>query len=76
MESYIENVNADELGAFAWAKTPGIKAVLKLTPRLGNTVGLPVWADDNTVDGYRAGVTNHLPKNLTKGNGTNLAPLI
>ena len=76
MESMVEDVNADELGAFSWATTPGIKSVLKLTPRLNNTIGLPIWADDNTIDGYRAGVTNQLPKNLTKGAGTNLSPLI
>jgi len=76
MEEKVEDVNADELGAFAWATTPGIKARLKLTPRLGNTIGLPVWTDGNTIDGYQAGATNQLPKNLTKGAGTNLQPLI
>jgi HK97 family phage major capsid protein len=76
MEETVEDVNADELGVFGWATTPGIKARLKLTPRLGNTIGLPVWTDGNTIDGIQAGATNQLPKNLTKGAGTNLSPLI
>jgi len=76
MEEMVEDVNADELGAFAWATTPGIKARLKLTARLGNTIGIPIWTDDGTIDGIQAGATNQLPKNLTKGAGTNLQPLI
>ena len=76
MQEMVEDVNADELGAFAWVTTPGIKARLKLTPRLGNTIGLPVWTDGDTIDGIQAGATNQLPKNLTKGAGVNLQPLI
>ena len=76
MQEMVEDVNADELGVFGWVTTPGIKSRLKLTPRLGNTIGLPVWTDDGTIDGIQAGSTNQLPKTLTKGTGTNLSPLI
>jgi HK97 family phage major capsid protein len=76
MERMVEDVNADELGAFGWVTTPGIKARLKLTAKLGNTQAIPVWEPGNTVDGIQAGATNQLPKNLTKGTGTNLSPLI
>ena len=62
MQEMVEDVNADELGVFGWVTTPGIKARLKLTPRLGNTIGLPVWTDDGTIDGIQAGSTNQLPK--------------
>jgi hypothetical protein len=34
---------------------------------LGNTIGLPIWADDSTVDGYRARSSNQVVKNSTKG---------
>lgn len=32
--------------------------------------------DDNTVDGYIARSSNQVPKNLTKGSGTNLSAVI
>jgi HK97 family phage major capsid protein len=76
MQRMVEDVNADELGAFGWVTTPGIKARLKLTAKLGNTLAIPIWEPGDTVDGIQAGATNQLPKNLTKGTGTNLMPLI
>jgi HK97 family phage major capsid protein len=52
MSEKLEDVNADQLGEGAWLTTPGVKSRLKRTARLGNVVGLPIWEDDDTVDGY------------------------
>lgn len=77
MSEKLENANADQLGDGAWLSTPGIKSSLKRTARLGNTIGLPIWADDSTVDGYRARSSNQVVKNSTKGSsGATLHTLI
>ena len=76
MQELLENVNADQLADASWITTPGVKAALKQTPRLGSTASLPIWDDDSTVDGLDAYGTNQLPSNLTKGSGTNLSPLL
>jgi len=76
MEEQLEDVNADQLGDAGWLTTPAMKSTLKRLARLGNTIGLPIWADDNTVDGLTAVSTNQVAKNGTKGSGTNLSTLI
>jgi HK97 family phage major capsid protein len=76
MSQALEDVNADQLGDGAWLTTPAIKSRLKRTSRLGNTIALPIWMDDDTVDGYTARSSNQVPKNLTKGTGTNLSAMI
>lgn len=76
MSEKLEDANADQLGDGAWLTTPGVKSSLKRTARLGNTIGLPIWADDNTVDGYRARSSNQVAKTGTKGTGTNLHTII
>jgi HK97 family phage major capsid protein len=76
MSTMLETANADQLGAGGWLTTPGVKSSLKRTARLGNTIGLPIWADDNTVDGFKAMSTNQVASNGTKGSGTNLHTVI
>lgn len=77
MSQKLEDANADTLGAGAWLTTPGVKSSLKRTARLGNTIGLPIWADDSTVDGYRSRSSNQVKKNTTKGtSGATLHTLI
>ncbi|MGA3295274.1 MAG: phage major capsid protein [Candidatus Acidiferrales bacterium] len=76
MTELLEAANADQLGEGGWLTTPGIKSRLKRTARLGNTIGLPIWADDDTVDGYEARSTNQVPSNETEGSGSNLHVLI
>ena len=63
----LEDVNADQLGDPGWLTTPSIKSDLKLLARLANTIGLPVWADDDTVSGYTARSSNQVPKNGVRG---------
>jgi len=76
MEEKLEDVNADQVGSFAWLTTPGIKGLFKRTPRLlyapaGGTVvnvtGDPIWTDDDEIDGLMARQTNQVPSNLVKG---------
>lgn len=67
MSEKLEDANADQLGDGAWLTTPGVKSSLKRTARLGNTIGLPIWADDNTIDGYRARSSNQVAKTGSKG---------
>jgi HK97 family phage major capsid protein len=63
----LEDVNADQLGNPAWLTTPSIKSLLKLTPRMANTIALPVWADNDTVDGLVARSSNQVPKTGVRG---------
>jgi HK97 family phage major capsid protein len=76
MTKQLETANADQLGEGAWLTTPACKAKLKRIGKLANTIALPIWADDNTVDGYRARSTNQVSSTGTKGTGTNLSTLI
>ena len=77
MTRLLEDANADQLGDGGWLTTPGIKATLKGLPRLGNTIGLPIWTDANTVDGYKAASSNQVAKTSTKGtSGATLHSLI
>jgi HK97 family phage major capsid protein len=76
MEELLENVNADQLGDFGWLTTPGIKGLFKRTPRLlyapvgsaaVNVTGDPIWADNDSIDGYEARSSNQVPKDFTVG---------
>lgn len=77
MTALLESANTDQLGDGGWLTTPNIKATLKGITRLGNTIGLPIWADNNTVDGYKAASSNQVAKTNTKGSsGATLHTLI
>lgn len=76
-ESLIAQANADVLG-MGWLVTPEVRAILKATPKFTNAIAAAVWDAGRTdpdglqdgPEGYRAGITNQLPKN--GGAGTNL----
>lgn len=76
MEELLETANADQLGDPSWLTTPAVKSSAKTTARLGNTIGLPIWADDDTIDGKEARSTNQVAANGTKGSGSSLSTLI
>lgn len=77
MTQKLEDANTDQLGDGAWLTTPKCKSKLKRLGKLANTIALPIWADDNTVDGYRARSSNQVPNNNTKGSsGATLSTLI
>jgi HK97 family phage major capsid protein len=76
MTQKLEDANADQLGDGAWLTTPKCKSKLKRLAKLGNTLALPIWADDNTVDGYRARSSNQVPSNLVKGTSGSICSLL
>lgn len=68
MMTAIENENASG-DNMAYLTTPGVKGFLmNLISSAG--VGPFVWQDNNTILGYNAVASNHVPKNLVKGNST------
>lgn len=67
-ESLLAQANADG-PAMAFVTTPAVRSKLKQTPKINSGQVYPefVWAPDNTVNGYKALVTNEMPNGLTKG---------
>jgi HK97 family phage major capsid protein len=72
----LEATNADQLGDPGWLTTPTVKALLKLTPRLANTIALPAWTDDDELGGYMARSSNQVPKTGARGSTSNNHALI
>lgn len=68
LETAVATANAD-LGNLAYLTNAKVRGNLKLKDR-GTDTGKYVWADDNTVNGYKAYATNLVPSNLTKGTST------
>lgn len=66
LEEAVAVANAD-VGSMAFLTNARMRAQLRLTQVFASTNGMPVWASDNTVLGYRAEVSNNVPANLTKG---------
>lgn len=63
------------IGSLAMLTTPQVKKVLKELA-LDSGSGRFVWADDNTIEGYTAFISNQVPSDLSKGTGTDLDALI
>jgi len=63
-------------GSLVYVTTPQVKADLKQTVVLTNTIAGAVWGMDNNVNGYRALATNQIPSNLTKGTSTTVCHAI
>ena len=79
LESGVANANADA-GALAYLTNSKVRGKLKTTEKATGTA-MFVWADGTdagfgSLNGYRAGVSNQVPSNLTKGTGTNLSAII
>ncbi|MDP9161536.1 MAG: phage major capsid protein, partial [Acidobacteriota bacterium] len=72
----LEDVNADQLGDPSWLTTPAIKSLFKLTTRLGNTMAIPVWGDNDEISGFNAAASNQVPKTLVRGSTSNNHALI
>lgn len=72
----LEGTNADQLGDPGWLTTPGVKSLLKVTPKLANTIALPAWADDDTLAGFTARSSNQVPKTGVRGSTSNNHALI
>lgn len=59
MESQIAADNAD-VDSMAYVMNAVMRGKLKTTQKFSGTNGAPVWEDGNTVNGYRAEVTNQI----------------
>jgi HK97 family phage major capsid protein len=71
LEKTVEAANALR-GKLAYLTTPTVKQTLRLTQKLSNTIGVPVWegGQPGNINGYQAFATNQVPSNLTKGTST------
>jgi hypothetical protein len=76
MIEQLEDSNADQLGDPGWLTTPAVKALLKLTPRMANTIALPVWTDNEEISGLDAFSSNQVPKTGVRGSTSNNSALI
>ena len=70
-ETTVSKLNADPEGAkLAYLTTPGVRGVLKVTPKIGSTFPIFIWetnpsyGDDGMVNSCRAAATNQLPSDL------------
>lgn len=66
LEEQVAIANADT-GALGFLTNARMRAQLRGTQQFSGTNGVPVWGTDNTVLGYRAGVSNNVANNLVKG---------
>jgi HK97 family phage major capsid protein len=74
-ETNVAAGNAD-IGKLGYITNSKVRGTLKQTLEAATAGAQMVWRPDSTVNGYRAGATNLIPSNLTKGSGTNLSAAI
>lgn len=76
LETAVSSANAD-VGSLAYLTNAKVRGKLKGTEKFGGSNGDPVWErGDTPLNGYRAGVTNAVPSNLTKGTGSALSAIL
>lgn len=76
LETDIASVNAD-VGSMAYLTNAKVRGKLKRTQKFSSTNGDPIWnAGGEPLNGYRAGVTNAVPSNLTKGSSSGVCSAI
>lgn len=76
LETAVATANADvnNLGYLVNAKTRGH---LKKTVKFGSGTEMPIWDNGETpMNGYRAGVSNQVPGNLTKGSSSGVCSAV
>lgn len=67
LENALANIDADQ-GSLGYLTNSKVRGKLKTTIRNpAGTDSTYVWPDDNRLNGYATGITNHVPSNLTKG---------
>jgi HK97 family phage major capsid protein len=74
LETAISDENAD-IGSLRYLTNARVRGKLKKTQVFEGT-GERIFGSDNTMNGYPVSVSNQVPKNLTKGSGTDLSALI
>lgn len=74
LETAVGNANADA-STSAYITNAALRGRMKKTAQINATTGQPIWSN-NEVNGYQALASNQVPRNLTKGSGTNLSALL
>lgn len=75
LETGVAVANAD-VGSMGYLTNAKVRGKLKSTEKFAGS-GQTVWADgDAPLNGYRAGVSNQVPSNLTKGTSTGVCSAI
>ncbi len=75
LEEQVAIANAD-VGNMGFLTNAKMRAQLRGTQQFASTNGVPVWGADNTVLGYRAGVSNNVSSALTKGSSSGVCSAI
>lgn len=75
LETDVSVANAD-VGTLAYLTNAKVRGKLKTTSKVSGQNGFIWEGGDTPLNGYRAGVTNSVPSNLSKGTGTNLSAII
>lgn len=73
LETAVATDNAD-IGRLSYVTNAKVRGKLKQTEKASGTAKY-IWGDDNTLNGYRALVSNQIPSNLTKASGTGLSQI-
>lgn len=75
LESDVAVANAD-VGTLAYLTNAKVRGKLKTTSKVSGQNGFVWESGDTPLNGYRAGVTNAVPSNLTKGTSSGVASAI
>jgi len=75
LETDVAVANAD-VGTLGYLTNAKVRGKLKGTSKVSGENGFIWEGGDTPLNGYRAGVTNAVPSNLTKGTGENLSAII
>lgn len=75
LESEVAVANAD-VGTLAYLTNVKVRGKLKTTSKVSGQNGFVWESGDTPLNGYRAGVTNAVPSNLTKGASSGVASAI
>ena len=73
LETKVASENAD-IGSLGYLTNAKVRGLLKQTLKAANVPGFIF--ENNEMNGYRAGVTNLVPSDGTKGNGTALSSIV
>jgi HK97 family phage major capsid protein len=76
LETAISALDAD-YGNLGYLTNPKVRGKLKTTAKMGNTIAQPIWEQDDTLNGYRTGVSTLVPSTKTKGTSNgNLSSIV
>lgn len=74
LESAVANANAPT-NALGYLTNTKVRGKLKRTQKFASSNGQEIWQDGG-INGYRAGVSNQVPSNLTKGTSSGVCSAI